>query len=192
MANRRSSKLATALHDNLLVKFTRPLERGSVLGYVLDIGPRFFLVALVDDRIWFNGFQCFRLSDVRELEVPHKYAAFVEAALKKRGQRMPSKRRINLASLEDMLLSADRAFGLVTIHREQADPGVCEIGRVICAGEGRVKLHEINPDASWDEEPKEYRLSEITRVDFGGDYEAALQLVGGVSAAGRYSEAGDS
>ena len=45
-------------------------------------------------------------------------------------------------------------------------------------------LLEINPDASWDAEPREYRLRDITRVDFGGDYEDALHLVGGWPDAG--------
>ena len=75
----------------MLVKFTRPFEAGSVNGYVLGIGPRFFLLALIDDYIRFNGFECFRTSDVRHLEVPHKHVRFAEAALKKRGERMPMK-----------------------------------------------------------------------------------------------------
>ena len=79
----KRSQLALALHDEILVKFTRPFERGSVNGYVIDIGPRFFLVALVSDGVRFNGFQCFRLSHVRRLQVPNEYAAFSEAALKK-------------------------------------------------------------------------------------------------------------
>src|ERR1700683_2645561 len=118
MAKQTSSKLAKALDGKLLVKFTRPFEYGWVQGYVLDIGPRFFLIAIVGDDIWFNGFQCFRLSDVRELEVPYKYAAFAEAALRKRGKRIPKKPRVSMTSLEELLLSADRAFGLVTINRE--------------------------------------------------------------------------
>jgi hypothetical protein len=31
----------------------------------------------------------------------------------------------------------------------------------------------------WDDSPEEYRVSEITCVNFGGDYEKALYLVGG-------------
>jgi hypothetical protein len=182
MAKRRFPKLAMALDDKLLVKFTSALEEGSVNGYVLDIGPRFFLMAIVDGGIWFDGFQCHRLSDVRELQVPHKYAAFAEAAMRKRGERMPKKPHISMVSLEKLLLSAGRAFGLVTIHREHVAPGVCEIGRVVSVGKGRVKLLQIKPDARWDDEPYVYRLSEITRVDFGGGYENALQLIGGPSA----------
>jgi hypothetical protein len=43
-----------------------------------------------------------------------------------------------------------------------------------------VSLLEIGPDAKWEDKPKEYRVTEITRVNFGGDYENALHLVGGV------------
>jgi hypothetical protein len=181
MAKRTSSKLAVALADKLLVKFTRPFEPDSIKGYVLDIGPRFFLMAIVGDRIRFDGFSCIRLSDVRELQAPHDYAAFAEAALRKRGERMPKKPRISVASLEELLLSAGRAFELVTIHREQVNPEVRVIGRVVGVDKGRVKLLQIGPDANWDDEPKVYRLKEITRVDFGGDYENALRLVGGPS-----------
>ena len=87
------------------MKFTRPFEDGSVNGYVLDIGPRWFLLALVGDGIRLNGFQCFRLSDVRELQVPHPYAAFAEAALKKRKERLPRKPRVSVAGIDELLLS---------------------------------------------------------------------------------------
>jgi hypothetical protein len=43
----------------------------------------------------------------------------------------------------------------------------------------RVSLLKIDPDATWDTTPTEYRLREITRVGFGADYENALHLVGG-------------
>src|SRR5262245_51377382 len=116
MADARSTKLAAALGDKTLVKFTRPFEHGSVNGYVLDVGPRWFLLALVGDGIRFNGFQCFRLSDVRNLQLPHPYATFTESALKKRGERLPKKLRVNVASIEELLLSANLLFPLVAIH----------------------------------------------------------------------------
>ncbi len=170
--------LQRALRTKQLVKFTRPFEDGSVDGYVLAIGPQFFLLALVDD-VRFNGFQCLRISDVRGLQAPAKYAAFIEAALKVRGERMPERPRLKLDSLEELLWSANRAFPLVTIHREKVDPDICNIGRITAVKNNRVSLLEIGPDALWDKEPCHYNLKEITRVDFGGDYEEALHLVGG-------------
>jgi hypothetical protein len=176
----RKSQLVAASRKKILVKFTRPFEEGSVTGYVMDVGPKFFLVSLVSDAIRFNGFQCFRFSDVRRLEIPAKYSRFAETALKKRGEHQPKKPRVLLNSLPKLLSSANRAFPLVTIHREKADPDVCHIGRVVELSNESVGLLEIGPDANWDERPESYRLSEITRVDFGGDYEEALHLVGGV------------
>jgi len=67
----------------------------------------------------------------------------------------------------------------VTIHREQVDPNVCWIGRVHGLDRSRVSLLEIGPDARWEDSPEEYRVAEITRVSFGGEYENALHLVGG-------------
>ena len=43
----------------------------------------------------------------------------------------------------------------------------------------RVRFLEIDPDAMWAQKPTTIRLSDITRVDFGGGYEEALRLVGG-------------
>lgn len=171
--------LQQALNKRQLVKFARPFEPGRCEGYVLAIGPKFFLLALLGDEVRFNGFRCFRISDVRKLRAPAKYTAFLEAALKKRGEKIPMNPRIEVASVERLLQSANRAFPLVTIHREKVDPDICHIGRVAAISKGQVSLLEINPDALWDKETSEYRLNEITRVDFGGGYEEALHLVGG-------------
>ena len=78
MQKKKKSQLALALRDKLLVRFASALERGTVNGYVLDIGSQFFLIALVSDGLRFNGFQCYRLSDVRKLRVPDKYAQFTK------------------------------------------------------------------------------------------------------------------
>ena len=40
-----------------------------------------------------------------------------------------------------------------------------------------LHMQLINPDAEWYDEPDEFSLSAITRVDFGGLYEQALSLV---------------
>ena len=74
---------------------------------------------------------------------------------------------------------AGRAFPLVAIHTEEEDPEVCFIGRVLGVTQRRLRLVEINTDATWESEPTEYRLDAITRVDFGGGYEDALHIVGG-------------
>jgi hypothetical protein len=173
-----SSRLADAIRLKSFVRFSRRFEDSGIRGYVLDVGPRFFLLSLVSDRIRYDGFECFRVADVKGIR-PDPYTVFVESALKRRREPRPTKPRISLKSVEDLLRSAGRAFPLVTIHREQVDPDVCWIGRVLGVDRGRVSLLGINPDATWDGNPTEFKLGEITRLNFGGDYENALFLVCG-------------
>jgi len=173
-----ATQLRSAQRAGTLVRFRRPFEDGFVHGYVLDVGPEFFLLALVSDQIRFNGFQCFRTIDVRGLR-PDPYAGFLESALKKRRESKPDPRKVKVSSLRALLLSASKSFPLVTIHREKLKPDVCRIGRIVSVAAGKLRLLEIGPNAVWAEAPRPYSLKPITRVDFGGDYEDALHLVGG-------------
>jgi len=175
----KNSKRLALAGNKVLVQFTRSLEEGSVMGYVLAAGPQFFLLALVDENIRFNGFQCLRLQDVRNLQVPAKSAAFVEAALKLRGERRPKIPLVTVDSMQELLRSASHAFPVITIHRERFAPDVCHIGSVVAVSDSQVSLLEIGPDACWDDAALSYQTKQITRVDFGGDYEDALTLVGG-------------
>jgi hypothetical protein len=131
MIRDRRSQLNEALHNKLLVRFWNPYDSGSTQGYILDIGPRFFLLGLIGEGVKFNGFQCLRLSDVRRLQAPDQYAEFVVSALQMRNQRIDKKPRIDLGGLPELLKSANRLFPLVTIHRERVTPDTCNIGRVI-------------------------------------------------------------
>ena len=88
-------------------------------------------------------------------------------------------------SVQELLRTASRTFPLVTIHREKVSPDVCHIGRGLAVSDSEVSLLEIGPDACWDDDALSYRTNEITRVDFGGDYEKALLLVQSLQASRR-------
>jgi hypothetical protein len=160
------------------VRFTRRYEEGFVRGYVLDVGPRFFLLASVGDEVRFDGFSCYRIADVKNLK-RDPYAGFAEAALKKFGERVPKKPRVSVASTEELLRSAADGFPLVTIYRERVRPDVCWIGKLVEIDSDRFSLLEIGPDAKWDRKPTSYKLRDLTVIEFGGAYETALHLVGG-------------
>lgn len=182
-----SSRLKGFMLSQSLVRFSRRFEKHTVRGYVLDVGPQFFLLALVSDRIWYDGFECMRISDVSKLR-PDPYEPFVEQALRARGEKRPAKPRISLKNIQELVLTAGRAFPLVAIHREKINPDVCWIGRVVEVTPEIVRILELGPDAVWETRPEEHRLKEITHVNFGGDYENALYLVSGEPAKHRKSK----
>ncbi len=166
-------------NGKVLVRFRRPFEAGWFTGFVLDVGPEFFLLAIVSDEIRYNGFACIRLQDVRKLEALDPKAKFPIEALKKRGLRTPKKPKVDLSDMGKLLQTAGQAFPAVVIYRERIAPDKCHIGRIVEVSKRRVSFVSLNPDATWDEEPSEVQLREITQVGFGGDYEDALVLVAG-------------
>lgn len=65
------------------------------------------------------------------------------------------------------------------MHMEKKDPDVCYIRRVCEVVDGKVYLLGIGPNAKWHSAPYTFALNQITRINFGGDYEGALHIVGG-------------
>lgn len=178
MTSGMAEKLTVAAQQGDLVRLHRRFEESYVSGYVQGVGLEFFLMVVVSDRIWFDGFECFRVKDAESLE-PAPHAAFQEAALAARAEVRPEPPTTDLTDIESLLTSASAKFPLITIHTERADPDVCYIGRVLSVEGGIVWMLTIDPDAVWDTDPLAYKLNDITRVSFGGDYEGALSLVGG-------------
>ena len=171
-------RLEAAMRERQVVHISRAFEDGYARGYVLDLGPEFFLLALISDRIWFDGFECFRVQDVESVE-PDPYVRFVEAALTARSETLPEAPAVRLSSVGDLLKTASQGFPLITVHKERTAPDICHIGQVVGIEGGVLWMLEIDPNAAWGDAASPHRLADITRVNFGGDYEGALALVGG-------------
>lgn len=86
---------------------------------------------------------------------------------------------MDLSSISALIRSASKLLPLITVHRERKKPDSCWIGTIVEIQKSHVLMQEIGPDASWEKRASRFSLEEITRVDFGGGYEEALQLVGG-------------
>jgi hypothetical protein len=171
-------RLRGAAVENVLVRIARTIEPGTVNGYVIDVGPEFFLLCVVNDQVQFDGFTAMRLDDIEEIWSPAPHRAFVERALVLRGQQRPAAPNVDLSSLAALLTSAAGSFPLLAVHQERSEPDVFHIGRVVVVSERAVTLRAISPDATWYEEGSEaHDLQDITRVDFGGLYEDALAVV---------------
>lgn len=177
-ASDRVRFLRAAARNGQLVRFEHTHEPGRQCGFVVGLGPQFVAMLRVDDGVQYNGFQCWRIADLRRPELaPH--AKFTAEALRLRGERRPRRPRLDLSSARALLRSAGRAFPLVTIHRHRIAPDECHIGRVLAVQPESMTMQCIWPGAVWSTEATRYRLRDITRIDCGGIYEHALARVGG-------------
>ncbi|HEY3814428.1 MAG TPA: hypothetical protein VGL66_14495 [Caulobacteraceae bacterium] len=181
MGQLKSTEIASALTEAMAAgRFVRLTTRYDerVSGYVAAIGPGFVMIAVVNHRIWFDGFECFRRPDILAVG-DDPYAAFHETALSRRGDTRPQTPPVSLENIEALLTTAGKLFPLVTIHTEVEDADVLFIGRVLEVTAGELVMLEVDPGAEWDAEPERCPTADITRVAFGSDYEDALWLVAG-------------
>ncbi len=175
MRTTRFAHLTDVMKKRQLIRFGTRFDSYTIKAYVQDIGPQFFLAAIVNDDIRLNGFTCFRLTDIRKIS-PEPYANFIEQVLKKRRQKIPAIPHIDLSSVSGLLTSANQAYPLIAVHQQKLDPDICQIGRIVNVHRHHVSLLRIQPGAVWNDTADSYKLSDITRLDFGGGYEDALYL----------------
>ena len=168
--------LGGARDGGVLVRVHRTVEAGYARGYVVDVGQKWVALSVVADLIVFDGFLVCRLEDVSSVDAPARNAAFVERALRLRGQTRPRDPGIDLGDISAVLRSAAAAYPLIAVHREVIDPDVCHVGSVERIVGERLVLRLVSADGEWLEEHKSFHLQDITRVDFGGLYEEALSL----------------
>lgn len=168
-------RLLRAQTEASLVRVARKkIELGWMNGYVHAIGEDWLALALVDDTIRHAGLVCLRFDDLTKVKVPAPHAAFIETALSLR-ESPPPLPEVDLTSTATIL--STEGLDLVTLHIEEIDSGVCYIGTVLRIEDDRVFMQEIDPDAHWRDEVRAYRLADLTRIDAGGHYEAALAMV---------------
>ena len=155
------------------------LSDGIITGFVAGCGPEWFALDIIDQSIRIDGVSCLTYADVTFCESPAPAADFTLKALRALGVERPPHFGVDLTSLESVLRTASALYPVVTVNTEGSDPDSCWIGRVESINRHLLTLKLINSEAEWEEEPEEFGLDEITRVDFGTDYERALVLVGG-------------
>jgi hypothetical protein len=177
------SELNDALAENVLVLIAREQFDATcpeLEGLVFGVSDLFLSMAILDERVRFNGIEIFCRDHMSDIQIPAPHATFYESALRLRGDRAPEPPPLDLASMRSVLESISKIAPLVVIHRELQEPDVCEIGQITALDAETFELREIDPDADWVEDISEFRYEDITRVGFAGDYEGALALVAGV------------
>lgn len=175
------STLDAAASDLGLVRVHRSIAGADLSeGYVVGIGSKWLLLAVLDDRIVLDGYTAVRVDDIRKVRVK-KNQSFVRRALEMREQWPPTRPpEVELDRTGDLIRSVAAAWPLVTFFAERDDPDLCYIGRPVAwSGKSADWLH-ITSQAEWDVDAIDRRhLRDVTRVDFGGLYEDALAAVAG-------------
>jgi len=160
-----------------LVEFDRqPIDPHKLRGFVLARSESLTLLHLLNDDVMdLNGYTVIRNRDVRRKKI-FGGNSFVARALALKAIEPTPLANIALTNWAHLLRSANKAFPLVTIHMEATNPDVCYIGRIIAMTGQSFGLREIGTHASWTKSSRRL-FKDLTKVDFGGGYEDALNRV---------------
>ena len=167
------------IRSQYLVKFSRkPIDEDDLYGFVLACSETLTLLHVLNTSTFtLNGYSVILNADVSLYAVydrPDYY--FDSKVLKLKGIKPQPQPEISIATLPELLISIDKHYPLITIHREKLNVDTCWIGRLAGMTKKTFTLFEIDDCAEWDG-PHRYRFEDVTKVDFGGGYEAALALV---------------
>jgi len=143
-------------------------------GYMLAKSKTLTLLQVFNwDFMDFNGYTVLRNRDITRTFLLGP-GAFVSRALALKGVEPTPVEGIDIESWRSLIRTASASFPVITIHQEVLE--ACFIGRLSLISENSFGLTEIDPGARWNR-ARSYRFEDLTKVDFGGGYEAALVAV---------------
>ncbi|MGL5819162.1 MAG: hypothetical protein ACRCYR_16475 [Phycicoccus sp.] len=173
------SRLERARADGLVVGIRRWIPNvNRIDGFVVGIGKSWVTVALLDD-VRLDGWVVLRLKDIQAVAIDPDADCFQVRVLRARGQWPPTAPELDLSGPTTAIASAARLAPVVAIHVEFDRPDICREGKIVRIDDDVVALFEISTSASWFRAPTVIDVEDVTRVDFGGDYESALGEVAG-------------
>jgi len=173
-------RLERARKGQLLVSVRRWIPRADAIdGFVTGIGSSWVVMSKFTDEVHLDGWTLLRLKDIQAVSIEPDPDCFEVKALRARSEWPPPVADVALDDVAEALRSAAAADELTTVFVEFYRPDVCWIGTPTSIGRRTLRLREVGPRADWHRKPRPIDLEDVTRIEFGGDYEEALRLVAG-------------
>ncbi|MDR2256479.1 MAG: hypothetical protein LBE25_10830 [Arthrobacter sp.] len=146
-------------------------------GVVLDVGKRWFLLAVIRDGAYPDGFQLRRTKDVRKVRVMTQFLpALVE------DERWPLSwpgPALDLRDSRAFLPQLDGVATVVSIREFVRRPNSFWVGQLLGGGHKRFWLRTLSPECVWDDTHIRPKFDDLTQVDLFDDYSNALLRVAG-------------
>ena len=144
-------------------------------GHVFGLNKRFLLLQRVSKDVFLDGYTVLPRCEIRQADSASDF--LLERALPLFGYRPAPPNEIQLDDWRSLVASVDVHFPLASVETGRIEAGCLFIGRVAKIKNRSFLLREISVRAVWDKSPMKHRFRDITRVNFGGRYEAALWRV---------------
>jgi hypothetical protein len=172
--------LLEAEADQRLVQVKRS-PGTDIDGFVVAATDAWTAIAVCADTIDLDGYAVVRTKGIRRLKRLDRRMAFVESVLRARNEWPPRPAMtLETTMLDHEIIAAlAAAFPLTSLYTEGKRLTECYIGQLREGNAETITLLQVDKAGLWDSDPTKYRLADVTRIDVGGRYEDALQIVSG-------------
>ncbi len=149
-------------------------------GFVVAVTDAWTLLAC-RVNLTLDGWTALRTSDIVRVERDGGPTCLAVRVLEHREQwpvRTPGG-GLPLDELPALAEAACERYGLISLHTEFLRTDACWIGAVAELRPRSLRLHQVGTEARWYPAPTKFRHRDITRVEFGGQYEQTLREFAG-------------
>src|SRR5262245_23249780 len=181
LARKVNSNLQTVFRKHRLkhlleVKRT-PRVLGGISGFVIDVSPTFGGLLLVHRLDWdtfrLNGYSVLTMESISHYRIFDRAANWQHRAARRLQLAPKCPMGVSLQELPVSLVSIAKRYPLLTIYVEKQNPEVCYVGSLFILMGRTFTIQELDCNAEWCG-LRRFRYADVTRIDFGGGYEAAL------------------
>lgn len=149
----------------------------DVSGFVVSVGDRWVVLQTLVDVVYFDGYDIIRIADITTVD-DDREGGYIERAIAALGRPQVDFRLPDSASTKDVLRAAADHVKFICVFLEAEPDYPLVIGHLKRLGDRKAEMQIINPRGVWATRAFRCRYKDITRVEFGGRYETALERFG--------------
>ena len=164
-------------HRVPFVEITRAIDETPWHGFLVIESESLVVLHRVSDRYDLDGYCAFRREDIESITESFEKLDLIQRALHLKGQEPAKPEHIDAASMRRLMASAQAEFGVLVIEREKVQPDEVEVGTVRMTSDDTYVLRWLSTTAEWENDDRAFRYRDVTKLEFGAEYEQTLLSV---------------
>lgn len=171
--NIETKNLKRLIEDRTFVDVYEDRYDESAYGFIVDFNDTFLVLDSFDDDSNADGIVVFFRENITRIRWGGND---ISSALKlvNESKKVTKKIDIDLSSIHNILKSVHAIYGYINVFIQDIDSGVCFIGEIAEMDEDTIIINEYGTRSSLDRKNIMLSVSDITKIEAGGQYEEGL------------------
>ena len=146
-------------------------------GFVVAESPALVVIHRVSDRFDLDGYCAFPREAIKATTSFFAELDLLDRALRLKNQLPVVPDGLDASSMRNLMHSAQGTFGVLVVEREAVNPGEVEVGTIRLNSDETYILRWLDTKARWQNDDRPFRYRDVTRLEFGSEYEQTLLAV---------------